>query len=229
MTVGAVQCHAVAADTFQRRIQRQPSKVQVMEARAHHSRIAFQKWHCPCSNVQTDWQHFQPYHPLLRNYPQLATSTANFASNMTLPSPSLPNGGELDWRLLSSIMLTHRLQRDPSATMCRSEAAGGRCADDTCQDIHLVRSAPTGACGAHGSLQGRLIPDSDLAAYVVQAIARQSAGEEEPDVATINAALMLSRQEMERRGIKSPRHAMDASALTMLLDLTTRHVQNRAR
>ena len=51
----------------------------------------------------------------------------------------------IDKQLLYSIILTRKLQLEPNAVVCRSEAGGGRCADVSCQDLHIEKGIePTG-------------------------------------------------------------------------------------
>lgn len=85
-------------------------------------------------------QNFHAYRPLLSSYPQLAASSLDLLPQHEERKQTL----DVDWTLVSSIMLTSRLQEDPAASICRSEAAGGSCANPGCEDVHILRSEPTG-------------------------------------------------------------------------------------
>ena len=102
-------------------------------------------------------QSFSSYQPILRRYPQLNPSTLpdsfpQFSIQTTpqafnskpLTESSLAQLEILDRPLLSSIILTRCIQRDPNAVMCRAEVGGGRCADPTCGDVHLDKGDPEG-------------------------------------------------------------------------------------
>lgn len=85
---------------------------------------------------------FSAYQPLLRRYPQLVTHS-NLSSALPHISLALHSSarsdpfGSIDKSLLSSVMLTNRLEREPNAMMCEAEAGGGKCADPSCQYVHL--------------------------------------------------------------------------------------------
>ncbi|WVQ80458.1 hypothetical protein IAT38_002563 [Cryptococcus sp. DSM 104549] len=56
----------------------------------------------------------------------------------------VPNSlGKLDRHLLSTIVLTNRIQTEPNATLCRAEVGGGKCADRHCKDLHTNKGLPT--------------------------------------------------------------------------------------
>lgn len=86
--------------------------------------------------LAAEGQNFRPYRPLLTQYRQLASNS---------PPPDAESALTLDWGRMSSIILTHRLQRDPDVELCPFEAAGGRCTDLKCPHVHLDRAEPTGA------------------------------------------------------------------------------------
>ncbi len=82
-------------------------------------------------------QNFRPYKPLLTQYRQLASRFS--------PPSDAESTLTIDWGRMSSIILTHRLQRNPNIELCPFEAAGGKCTDNECEHVHLDRAEPTGA------------------------------------------------------------------------------------
>ena len=97
---------------------------------------------------------FKSYKPLINRYPQLSASTHSSPSfaqfSFAVVPPKLDRANvfsNLDRQLLSSIVLTNRLARDPSVLICMAEAGGGICADPTCDALHLDKGDPTGTSG----------------------------------------------------------------------------------
>ncbi|KAL7418883.1 hypothetical protein Q5752_006567 [Cryptotrichosporon argae] len=86
---------------------------------------------------------FKHFQPLLPHYPQLVSSSSSSSSSSSTVLATQSADGDAqateDVRAAAAL-LTSRLQRDPGALLCRSEAAGGRCADPTCADVHVKRA-----------------------------------------------------------------------------------------
>ena len=83
---------------------------------------------------------FAAYRSILDRYPQLVFSTIKSSPsrfNWPIMPPALQR--QFDPERMSSIILTRRMQMDPSAVICGAESAGGSCADSACSDIHLSR------------------------------------------------------------------------------------------
>lgn len=107
-------------------------------------------------------QTFDPYRSLLSRYPYLASNptVSSALPHSPVPSPSPPVSGltSVDRPLLSSIVVTNRLARDPNAMMCSAEAGGGVCADRGCIDLHLEKANdPTGERSPRSEGLGRAV------------------------------------------------------------------------
>ncbi|EJT48338.1 hypothetical protein A1Q1_02621 [Trichosporon asahii var. asahii CBS 2479] len=109
-----------------------------------------------------------------------------------------------------------KLLKDPAASICRSEAAGGSCADPACEDVHILRSEPTDDdiltyATRLAALQGSKVSKKlDRAAALKQAKA---------EVMASNVAAM-DTEEAEARWA-------NAENLTALVDLTAQRLRAR--
>ena len=70
-------------------------------------------------------------------------------------------------------MLTNRLEREPNAMMCEAEAGGGKCADPSCQYVHLDKGLEPscGCCLSAFWVSDKAAEDrsdEDLVDYVLQ-------------------------------------------------------------
>jgi hypothetical protein len=123
---------------------------------------------------------------------------------------------------MSSIILTHRLQRNPNIELCPFEAAGGKCTDNECEHVHLDRAEPT---------------DEDLVVYVSQILPPPSPSSSQVlDRSAIEEALNAARAELSSPGKTSKTRAGSkkgakrtgpGSELSRLLDMTARRLRAR--
>ncbi|BEJ10918.1 hypothetical protein CspHIS471_0103400 [Cutaneotrichosporon sp. HIS471] len=161
------------------------------------------------TSAQSNFRHYKPF---LTQYRMLASSSPPVDPESTLT---------LDWGRMSSIILTHRLQRNPDVELCPFEAAGGRCRDVTCQHVHLDRAEPT---------------DDDLVVYMSQILSLQAGPiSQELDRAVIEEALNAARAEFssssktaETRGAETTKEGIrtgSGSDLSRLLDMTARRLR----
>ncbi|BEI79845.1 hypothetical protein CcaverHIS002_0103740 [Cutaneotrichosporon cavernicola] len=165
--------------------------------------------------------------PVSSHLVEEATTSTSAQTYRMLASNSPPVDPEstltLDWGRMSSIILTHRLQRNPGVELCPFEAAGGRCRDATCQHVHLGRAEPT---------------DDDLVVYMSQILSLQAGPiSQEFDRAVIEEALNAARAEFtsssktaETRGAETTKEGVRAgsgSDLSRLLDMTARRLRAR--
>ncbi|WVF66224.1 hypothetical protein IAT40_000964 [Kwoniella sp. CBS 6097] len=154
--------------------------------------------------------HFTSYQALLPRYPQLN----NIASH--LPGvhiddgshPSLKDRGAIsgleivDRPLLNSIILTNRLQREPGLKVCTAEAAGGKCADRTCKDLHLSKG---------------VIPiEDDLVEYILRVTS--SLEDDRRSTETIKMALAKAREDLASGSTKSGQQQQSAGKQALISD-----------
>lgn len=97
--------------------------------------------------------HYRPYVHFLPRYPLLSSPSANKSSPSDgggeSPSPECTvKMTPHDKNMLTGIILTRRLSRDPDLALCGAETGGGVCADTGCGAVHLnlEKELPTGWC-----------------------------------------------------------------------------------
>ncbi|KAL1405002.1 hypothetical protein Q8F55_008620 [Vanrija albida] len=162
---------------------------------------------------------FRSYQPLLSHYPQL-TSTAR-SDGTSIPDNNTER--PIDLNLITSVVLTHRLQHDPSAALCRSEASGGLCADKSCGDVHVSRAEST---------------DEDLSAYLAAILELEDAAQGSAvNREAISKAIVDAKAEVQQRKGKvkkttkrkasTPSSLADREGLVSLLQVAARRIRAR--
>lgn len=106
----------------------------------------------------------------------------------------------LDRQLLSSIVLTNRLARNPSVLICMAEAGGGICADPTCDALHLDKGDPTGTSGQVSRNMATKSLGEDWTEYLFQALSSTADGKPNRKLVQKAVAKALGRTFVKGKG-----------------------------